>query len=247
MKKVAMYSGVAVAVIAAVYFVQTNSNANSGAESVEQSVEKTATPESIEPANIAADDKRLQALVQRTPNKVNSPKDKKTEVADEQEELADGPSPFSYSEEAEKELTRLGKVREDLEGEAFIEVDHDEIIALNVGDTLKIEIPELDMFYDVKVDYVSNDAFGNKTVEAELPNYDARYSSVITVGKDAIYANISTPQGLYVMEGNGRYAWVAETQDLIKDVIPDKIGGEFDEDHDHTVHKPVNVSGDRNK
>ncbi len=131
--------------------------------------------------------------------------------------------PFKPSLKAEQVLKASGKLRDNLQGEVYLEINNAEISSLEAGDSFKLEIPELDMFYEIAVDKTHQDKFGNKTIEAMLPDQEVKYSSIITISKDAIYANITTPYGSYAMEGNGQYAWMAETADLIHDVIQDSF------------------------
>ncbi|WDE11263.1 hypothetical protein [Thalassomonas haliotis] len=130
---------------------------------------------------------------------------------------------FKPSLKAEQVLKASGKLRDNLQGEVYLEINNVEISSLEAGDSFKLEIPELGMFYEIAVDKTHQDKFGNKTIEAVLPDQEAKYSSIITISEHAIYANITTPYGSYAMEGNGQYAWMAETADLIHDVIQDSF------------------------
>ncbi|MCL1127729.1 hypothetical protein [Shewanella surugensis] len=130
---------------------------------------------------------------------------------------------FSSSKKAEEVLKASGKLRENLEGEVYLEINTEELLGLSIGDTFRLDIPELDIFYDIEVNDAYQDQFGNKTIEARLPDQDMTYSSVFTLNERAIYANVSTPDGIYLMQGNGQYAWMAETNDLSHGVIMDSI------------------------
>lgn len=143
---------------------------------------------------------------------------------------------FVESHKAKEFLQASGKLRDNLQGEVYIEISSNEIKSLQIGDTFKLEIPALDMFYDIEVDQTRVDQFGNQTIEAFLPDQEGKYSSIITVNEGAIYGNITTPHGIYAIEGNGRYAWIAETAGLLDGVIQDQIGGDgstYDENHNH--------------
>ncbi|WP_298774011.1 hypothetical protein [uncultured Shewanella sp.] len=152
---------------------------------------------------------------------------------------------FLSSPEAEDVLKASGKLRENLEGEVYLNINAKELLALNIGDTFRLDIPELDIFYDIEVNDTFEDQFGNKTIKALVPDQDMIYSSVFTINERAIYANVSTPDGIYVMQGNGQYAWMAETNDLSRDVIMDSIENNstdnpHDYEHEHQeVLKPM--------
>ncbi|WP_299008371.1 hypothetical protein [uncultured Shewanella sp.] len=130
---------------------------------------------------------------------------------------------FTSSQEAEVALKASGKLRENLEGEVYLNINAKALLALKTGDTFRLDIPELGIFYDIEINDFYDDQFGNKTIKALLPEQDMIYSSVFTVSKSSIYANISTPDGIYVMQGNSQYAWMAETNDLSRGVIMDSI------------------------
>ena len=118
-------------------------------------------------------------------------------------------------------------------------------MSLEIGDTFKLEIPALDMFYEIEVDQTREDNFGNKTIEATLPDQDGKYSSIITVSNNSIYGNVTTPFGIYDLQGNGQYAWIAETSGLINGVIQDQIGGNTHM-HDDS-HHPALIDTGNNK
>ncbi|WP_299493611.1 hypothetical protein [uncultured Shewanella sp.] len=153
---------------------------------------------------------------------------------------------FVSSKEAEDVLKASGKLRENLEGEVYLNINAQELLSLNTGDTFRLDIPELDMFYDIEVSNAYEDQFGNKTIEANLPDQDMTYSSVLTINERAIYANIATPDGIYVMQGNGQYAWMAETNDLSRGVIMDSFENNTADNsnvHDHQEVTQPMISG----
>ena len=155
-----------------------------------------------------------------------------------------GESLFTQSEKAKEVLKASGKIRENLHGEVYLEINNAEITSLEIGDTFKLEIPALKMFYKIEVDKTHLDQFGNKTIEAILPDQEGKYSSIITVTDHSIYGNITTPHGIYAMEGNGQYAWIAETAGLIDGVIQDKMSSD---DRSHTEHNPAPIDTGNDK
>lgn len=158
---------------------------------------------------------------------------------------------FTSSQEAEDALKASGKLRENLEGEVYLNINAKELLALNTGDTFRLDIPELDIFYDIEVSNAYEDQFGNKTIKALVPDQDIIYSSVFTINERAIYANVSTPDGIYVMQGNGQYAWMAETNDLSRGVIMDSIENnnmDNSNDHEHQeVSQPMTSGANKNR
>ncbi|WDE02579.1 hypothetical protein [Thalassomonas actiniarum] len=166
--------------------------------------------------------------------------DKNTGVEDTGAENNSSESLFVESQKAKEFLQASGKLRENLQGEVYIEISSNEIKSLAVGDTFKLEIPALDMFYDIQVDHTREDQFGNQTIEAVLPDEEGKYSSIITVSERSIYGNITTPHGIYAIEGNGQYAWIAETAGLLDGVIQDQIGGGSTDSENHN-HAPIDT------
>lgn len=130
---------------------------------------------------------------------------------------------FTSSQKAEEFLKASGKLRPDLAGEVYLEINAAQLLGLTKGDTFKLDIPELNILHDIEVKEAYQDQFGNKTVKAHLSDQDAAYGSVFTINERAIYANVSTPDGIYVMQGNGQYVWMAETNDLSKEAVMDPM------------------------
>ena len=130
---------------------------------------------------------------------------------------------FTSSQKAEDFLKASGKLRKDLAGEVYLEINAEQLLGLTKGDTFQLDIPELKILHDIEVKEAYQDQFGNKTVEAHLSDQDAIYGSVFTINERAIYANVSTPNGIYVMQGNGQYVWMAETNDLSKEAVMDPM------------------------
>lgn len=154
---------------------------------------------------------------------------------------------FSDSEKAKQVLQASGKLRKDLQNEAYLEIDNQLLAQLTEGDVLPLRVDALDLDYELTVKNVQQDRFGNKTIVGGLPDQDFPHSSVFTVNDDALYANIVTPTGTYSMAGDGRHVWIAETRDLIKGVIQDSYdpdhftdGGSHSHDEVDTTHPREN-------
>ena len=130
---------------------------------------------------------------------------------------------FTASQKAEEFLKASGKLRPDLTGETYLEFNAAQLLRLSKGDTFQLDIPDLQILHEIEVKEAYSDQFGNKTIEAHLPNQDMVYGSVFTINERAIYANVSTPNGIYVIQGNGQYAWIAETNDLSKEAVMDPM------------------------
>ncbi|WP_281559540.1 hypothetical protein [Thalassomonas sp. RHCl1] len=152
---------------------------------------------------------------------------------------------FTQSETAEKVLKASGKLRENLRGEVYLEIDNKHLTSLEVGDTLKLEVPFFDMYYDAEVASTDQDSHGNKTINASFALNDETYNTTLTINDHAIYAHINTPYGIYSLAGDGQYAWMAESSDLVHGAIPDQIGPTADDISDGTEipQKPIDIAG----
>jgi len=168
-------------------------------------------------------------------------------IAFANEDNEQGESPFAQSELAEEVLKASGKLRENLRGEVYLEIDNDHIASLDKGDMLKLDIPFFDMYQDVAVESTRLDHRGNKTIIASFPMNDETYNTTITINERAIFGHIETPHGIYSLAGNGQYAWMAEAKDLVHGAIPDQIGGNsYDGSADPqpvSEPKPMNIKG----
>lgn len=152
---------------------------------------------------------------------------------------------FTQSETAEKVLKASGKLRENLRGEVYLEIDNSHLSSLEVGDTLKLDVPFFDMYYDAEIASTDQDRHGNKTINASFELNDETYNTTLTINDHAIYAHVNTPYGIYTLAGDGQYAWMAESSDLVHGAIPDQIGpGEDDySDGNDIPQKPIDIAG----
>ncbi|NVJ49281.1 MAG: hypothetical protein HWE11_02765 [Gammaproteobacteria bacterium] len=107
------------------------------------------------------------------------------------------------------------KLPGDLAGEAYVELSTAKIKSMVMGDQFEVAIPQLGGSLAAEVDYITEHPNGDKTVEAFFPGMDRYFSVVFTVGAAQTYAQISTPDGVYILEGQGDYAWIASRQSLV--------------------------------
>ena len=163
----------------------------------------------------------VQAFVQ--PRKIMVPPAAKPQLIEKKEAVHVDEVMFATSQKAEDFLKASGKLREDLAGEVYLEFNSSQLLGLSKGDTFQLDIPDLQILHEIEVKEAYQDQFGNKTIEAHLPGQEMIYGSVFTVNERAIYANVSTPDGIYVIQGNGQYAWMAETNDLSKEAVMDPM------------------------
>ncbi|WDE04573.1 hypothetical protein SG34_025105 [Thalassomonas viridans] len=172
-----------------------------------------------------------------------SPENQVTAINSHYEDLID--PVFERSETAEKVLKGSGKLRENLRGEVYLEIDNEHLTSLEAGDTLKLEVPFFDMYYDAEVEKTDQDRHGNKTLYASFDMNDRSYNTTITLNDHAVYGHINTPYGIYTLAGDGQYAWMAESNDLVHGAIADQIGPRDGDDSDgsEVPQKPIDIAG----
>lgn len=130
---------------------------------------------------------------------------------------------WQESEQSKKILEASGFIPDDVAEQAYVEVDLEELKAVEIGDSLDLYIPQLGGSYNGEVDHIQQHSNGDRTVEAFIPGAGSLYSAVITIGEDAIYGNLATQEDVFVLEGIGKHAWIAPKSAMIakhKERIP---------------------------
>lgn len=122
---------------------------------------------------------------------------------------------WQRSEKGEQVLKAEGFQSADLSNEIYLEIDVNELRTVEVGELLDLYIPQIEGSYSGEVDYITEHDNGDRTVEAHIPGAGNLFSAVITIGEEAIYGTIGTQDDVYIMEGNGKYAWIASKSDLV--------------------------------
>jgi hypothetical protein len=117
------------------------------------------------------------------------------------------------------------KLPGDLAGETYIELNTEQLKQMQLGDVFELTIPQLGTSFAAEVDQITQHPNGDKTIEANFPGMDAYYSAVITLGETNSYAQISTPDGVYLLESQGDYAWIASRNSLVASHWPEHEDG----------------------
>ena len=123
------------------------------------------------------------------------------------------------SEEGKKVLEAEGHIPADVTDEAYIELDREELMSVEVGEYLDLYIPQFGGSYTGEVDHVVTHPNGDRTVEAHIPGAGSLYAAVITLGENATYGNLATPRDVFVLEGNDKYAWIAPKSSMMQNHI----------------------------
>ena len=119
------------------------------------------------------------------------------------------------SEASQQVMQEAGVMPPDIANEAYIEVDLDELLTVELGESLDLYIPQLGGSYNGEVDHISEHPNGDRTIEAFIPGAGSLYSAVITIGESAIYGNIATQEDVFILEGVGKHAWIAPKSAMI--------------------------------
>jgi hypothetical protein len=131
------------------------------------------------------------------------------------------PTPFyavnRLSDEAKSVLTEAGVLTGDLNNEAYIEFDLPALRKLENGDNFELMIPQTSETFIAEVTFVDTASNGDKSIFGNVTGADGRFhTTVITVGKNAIYGQFTAPSGNYVFESKDQYGWIAAKRDLYR-------------------------------
>ncbi|MCO7226349.1 hypothetical protein [Pleionea sp. CnH1-48] len=116
---------------------------------------------------------------------------------------------WAVSDKAKSVLQASDKLPADLAQEAYVQLDNSGLLNLSLGDSFPIAIPQLGTELIAEVDHITNHKNGDRTVEANFPGMSPYFSAVFTIGEKTTYAQISTPDGVFMLESQGDYAWIA--------------------------------------
>ena len=125
------------------------------------------------------------------------------------------------SHQSEAYFKQANNLPKDLKGEYYLELDLKKISQLSLGDTFNIELPHLSTAFTAEVDNIVHHTNGDRTIEANFLGMDPRNFSVMTLGDDFIYSQISTQAGSFVLQGRNGYAWIAAKGELASTHLPD--------------------------
>ncbi|WP_440056342.1 hypothetical protein ACSLBF_19725 (plasmid) [Pseudoalteromonas sp. T1lg65] len=121
------------------------------------------------------------------------------------------------SDVAKSVLENAKVLPKDLNNEAYIEFDLDTLRTLESGDTFELLIPQTQESFIAEVSSTSIAANGDKSVFGSVTGADGRFhTTVLTIGKDAIYGQLTAPSGNYVFESKEQYGWIAAKRDLYR-------------------------------
>lgn len=128
------------------------------------------------------------------------------------------------SEKAEQVLKASGLLPTDLHNEAYIEFDLVALRKLKQGDNFDLAIPQTAETFSAEVTNIIAASNGDKSIFGRVLGADGRFhTTVMTIGEDAIYGQLTAPSGNYVFESKGQYGWLAAKRDLYKNHMEHQV------------------------
>jgi len=147
------------------------------------------------------------------------------------------------SEKAKSVLSEAGVLPSDLNNEAYVEFDLPSLRALEAGDNFELMIPQSAETFIAEVTFIDVAGNGDKSIFGNVTGADGRFhTTVLTVGKDAVYGQLTAPSGNYVFETKDQYGWIAAKRDLYrKHVEFEHSESEHHSDAQHTEHEKTDI------
>lgn len=110
------------------------------------------------------------------------------------------------------------KPEEFTDGRHFIAVDDLKIETLMPGDKLNINIPDTNNDHEVVIDTVEKHDYNSITWYGHINGADGQtYSVSMTRGETLTVAGFDTPDGHFVLQGQGKDGWIASSSLLFKE------------------------------
>lgn len=147
------------------------------------------------------------------------------------------------SDKAQAILSDAGVLPTDLNNEAYIEFDLPSLRALEAGDNFELMIPQSAETFIAEVTFIDVASNGDKSIFGNVTGADGRFhTTVLTVGKDAVYGQLTAPSGNYVFESKDQYGWIAAKRDLYKKHVEfEHSESEHHSDAQHTEQQKSDV------
>jgi len=121
------------------------------------------------------------------------------------------------SDKAQSVLSEAGVLPSDLNNEAYIEFDLTSLRELEAGDNFELMIPQSAETFIAEVTFIDVATNGDKSIFGNVTGADGRFhTTVLTVGQNAVYGQLTAPSGNYVFESKDQYGWIAAKRDLYR-------------------------------
>ncbi|ALO44382.1 hypothetical protein [Pseudoalteromonas phenolica] len=181
-------------------------------------------------------------------NIISTPFVKETAIVADKPSVKSDIEPSFYainklSEKAQSVLSEAGVLPSDLNNEAYIEFDLPSLQELEAGDNFELMIPQSAETFIAEVTFIDVASNGDKSIFGNVTGADGRFhTTVLTVGKDAVYGQLTAPSGNYVFESKDQYGWIAAKRDLYrKHVEFEHSESEHHSDAQHTEQEKTDI------
>lgn len=159
------------------------------------------------------------------------------------EKVSDFYAVNKVSNKAKAVLSEAKVLPQDLNNEAYIEFDLPTLRKLEGGDNFELLIPQTQESFVAEVTGISLAENGDKSVFGKVTGADGRFhTTVLTVGKDAVYGQLTAPSGNYVFESKDQYGWIAAKRDLYRSHKEEELHPH--DSHNEIEHNSVSVQED---
>lgn len=159
------------------------------------------------------------------------------------EKVSDFYAVNKVSNKAKAVLSAAKVLPQDLNNEAYIEFDLPTLRKLEGGDNFELLIPQTQESFVAEVTGISLAENGDKSVFGKVTGADGRFhTTVLTVGKDAVYGQLTAPSGNYVFESKDQFGWIAAKRDLYRSHKEEELHPH--DSHDEIEHNSVSVQED---
>jgi hypothetical protein len=147
------------------------------------------------------------------------------------------------SDKAQSVLSEAGVLPSDLNNEAYIEFDLTSLRELEAGDNFELMIPQSAETFIAEVTFIDVANNGDKSIFGNVTGADGRFhTTVLTVGQNAVYGQLTAPSGNYVFESKDQYGWIAAKRDLYrKHVEFEHSEPEHHSDAQHPEHEKTDI------
>lgn len=103
-------------------------------------------------------------------------------------------------------------------GRVLVDVSHASAAApgWREGDRLLVDIPQLDIRYDVEIDRLADGPGRSRAARGSAMDADGRKRRVVvTVGPGRVFAYVDTAQGPYELQGDDRLGWLLPSSSMM--------------------------------
>lgn len=151
-------------------------------------------------------------------NRLNILRERRPEQTFDPAEVAAAMKRTVAWESAKSIPTHLPLTSEELtDGRQFIRFDTLKLESLIPGDAFQVTIDDVRRDYEIVIDKVEKNLYGNVSWLGHIEGDDGQtYSVSFTRGKQLTVSSVDTPEGHYMLQAHGSDGWIASSRSLFK-------------------------------